>query len=162
SQLADLGAKRMGLLREIIPAVRRLAIIANANNPAAVLDMREVQTAAGTLGVDATIFEIRRAEDIAPALEALEGPADALYVPTDPLVLTHQVQINSLALNARLPTMYGARENVEAGGLMSYGANIPDQFRRSAAFVDKILRGAKPADLPVEQPTNFDLVINLK
>ena len=106
-------------------------------------------------------MEIRGTEDIAPAFEALKARADALYVPSDPLVITHQVRINTLALAARLPTMHGLREHVEAGGLMSYGPNFPDLWRRAADYVDKILRGAKPADIPVEQPTKFDLVINL-
>ena len=162
SQLVDSSAKRLELLREVIPHVRRLAIMANVDNPAAVLDMRQVQATAGTLGLDVAILEIRRTEDISRAFETLNGHADALYVPTDPLVLTNQVRINTLALSARLPTMHGGRENVEAGGLMSYGANIPDQFRRSADLVDKILRGTKPGDIPVEQPTKFELVINLK
>ena len=128
----------------------------------AVLEMREVQAAARTLGLDVITLEIRRAEDIAPAFETLKGRADALYVCGDPLVITNRIRINTLALVARLPTMHGKREYVEAGGLMSYGPNFPDLFRRAADYVDKILRGAKPADLPVEQPTKFDLVINLK
>ena len=106
--------------------------------------------------------EIRRPEDIAPAFEALKGRAEALYVCNDPLVTTNRIRINTLALGMRLPTMYNVREFVEAGGLMSYGPNFPDLYRRAADFVDKILRGAKPADIPVEQPTKFDLVINLK
>ena len=106
-------------------------------------------------------LEIRRAEDIAPAFETLKGRAEALYVCSDPLVFTNRIRINTLALAARLPTMHGLREQVEAGALMSYGANFPDLFRRAADYVDKILRGAKPSDLPVEQPTKFDLVINL-
>ena len=106
-------------------------------------------------------MEIQRAEDIAPAFEALKGGGDALYVPADPLIFTNLVRINSLALGARLPTMHGSREYVEAGGLMSYAPNFPDLYRRAADYVDKILRGAKPADLPVEQPTKFDLVLNL-
>ena len=122
--------------------------------------MREVQAAASALGIEGATVEIRRAEDIAPAFEALKGRVDALYVAVDPLVNTNRIRINTLALGARLPTMHGIREIVEAGGLMSYGANQPDLFRRAADFVDKILRGAKPADLPVEQPTKFDLVIN--
>ena len=135
--------------------------MANVGNPVAVLEMREVQAAARTLGLEVVTFEIRRAEDIAPAFEALKGRADALYVVTDPLVNTNRIRINTLALGARLPTMHGIREYVEAGGLMSYGPNFPDLFRRAADYVDKILRGAKPADIPVEQPTKFDLVINL-
>jgi putative tryptophan/tyrosine transport system substrate-binding protein len=118
--------------------------------------------AARTLGLDEVItLEIRRGEDIARALDALKGRAEALYVVIDPVVNTHRIRINTLALAARLPTMHTLREGVEAGGLMSYGPNFPDLFRRAADFVDKILRGAKPADLPVEQPTKFDLVINL-
>ena len=108
-----------------------------------------------------TASEIRRAEDIAPAFEALKGRAEALYVAADPLINSNRLRINILALGARLPTMFPLREIVEAGGLMSYGTNFPDLFRRAADYVDKILRGAKPADLPVEQPTKFDLVINL-
>ena len=135
--------------------------MANVGNPAAVLEMGEVQAAARTLGLEVATSEIRRAEDIAPAFEALKGRAEALYVVADPLVNTNRIRINTLALGARLPTMYGFREYVEAGGLMSYGPNFPDLFRRAADYVDKILRGAKPADIPVEQPTKFDLVINL-
>ena len=115
-----------------------------------------------TLGLEVAALEIQRAEDIAPAFEALKGHADALYVVVDPLINTNRVRINTLALAARLPTMHGFREHVEAGGLMSYGPNYPDLFRRAADFVDKILRGAKPADMPVEQPTKFDFVINVK
>jgi putative ABC transport system substrate-binding protein len=123
--------------------------------------MREVQTTARPLGLEVVTSEIQRGEDIAPAFEALKGRTDALYVCIDPLVNSHRIRINTLALAARLPTMHGSREYVEAGGLMSYGPNRPDLWRRSADIVDKILRGAKPADLPVEQPTKFDLVINL-
>ena len=114
-----------------------------------------------TIGLDVVTSEIRRAEDIAPVFEALKGRADALYVCADPLLTTNRIQINILAVGARLPTMHGFREYVEAGGLMSYGPNFPDLLRRAADYVDKILRGAKPADMPVEQPTKFDLVINL-
>jgi putative tryptophan/tyrosine transport system substrate-binding protein len=160
-QQTDLAGKRLELLHELIPGLRRLAILANVGSPNAVLDMREVQAAASTFGLEVTPFEIRRAEDIAPGFEALKGRAGALHVVTDPLVQTNQVRINTLALGARLPTMHGFRELVEAGGLMSYGPNFPALFRRAAEFVDKILRGAKPADIPVEQPTKFDLVINL-
>jgi putative ABC transport system substrate-binding protein len=162
SQQSDIGGKRLELLREVFATVRRLAILANVDSPPAVLDMREVQVAARTLGIEAATFDIRRAEDIAPAFEALQGRAEALYVCGDPLVNANRIQIGSLALGARLPGMYVAREFAEAGGLMSYGPNYPGLFRRAADYVDRILRGAKPADLPVEQPTKFDLVINLK
>jgi putative ABC transport system substrate-binding protein len=160
-QQTDLAAKKLELLREVVPTLSRLAILANVDAPSAVLDMREVQATARTLGLEVITLEIRRGEDIVPALEALSGRAEALYVVIDPLVNIHRVRINTLALAARLPTMHTFREGVEAGGLMSYGANFPDLFRRAADFVDKILRGAKPADIPVEQPTKFDLVINL-
>jgi ABC-type uncharacterized transport system substrate-binding protein len=161
NQQGDLGGKRLELLREVVPGLRRLAIMLNVDAPASVLDMKEVHTKAGSLGLEVVTSEIRRAEDIAPAFEALKGRADALYVCTDPLVFTNLVRINTLALAARVPTMHGRREYVETGGLMSYGPNFPNQFRRAADFVDKILRGTKPSDIPVEQPTKFDLVINL-
>jgi putative tryptophan/tyrosine transport system substrate-binding protein len=160
-QQTDLAAKRLELLREIVPGLRRLAILGNVSGPAVVLDMREAEAAARTLGMEVITSEIRRGEDIVPAFEALNGRADALYVCIDPLVGTHRIRINTLALAARLPTMHGSREFVEAAGLMSYGANIPDLFRRAAGHVDKVLRGTKPADIPVEQPTKFDLAINL-
>jgi putative ABC transport system substrate-binding protein len=133
----------------------------NGGNSAAVLEMRDVQAAARTLGLEVVTSEILQADEIATAFDALQGRADALYVATDPLLFTHRVRINTLALSARLPTIYIFRDSVEAGGLLSYGANLPDLYRRAAVYVDKILRGAKPADLPVEQPTKFDLVINL-
>jgi len=161
NQISDTSPKRLELLREVVPGLRRLAILFNVGNPGAVLDIREFEAAVRMFGLEALTFEIRRAEDIAPGFEALKGRADALYVGADPLVNTNRVRINTLALAARLPTMHGTRDYVEAGGLMSYGPNIPDQYRRAADYVDKILRGAKPGDLPVEQPTKFDLIINL-
>jgi putative tryptophan/tyrosine transport system substrate-binding protein len=161
NQISDTGGKKLEFLREVVPSLRRLAILANVGNPASVLDMGEAQAAARKLGLEVTTSEIRRAEDIAPAFDALRGGADALYVCTDPLVNTHRIRINTLALAARLPTIHGLREYVEAGGLMSYGPNLPDLLRRAADYVDKILRGAKPGDIPVEQPTKFDLTINL-
>jgi putative tryptophan/tyrosine transport system substrate-binding protein len=160
-QQPDVAAKRLELLREVVPHLRRLAILANVGGPAVVLDMREVQATARTLGLEAITLEIRRGEDIVPAFEALNGRGDALYVCIDPLVGTHRIRINTLALAARLPTMHAFREYVEAGGLMSYGPNVPDLWRRAADYVDKILRGTKPADIPIEQPRKFDLVINL-
>ena len=160
-QQPDLASKRLELLREVVPGLRRLTILANVGYPSAVVEMGEVQAAVRTLGFEATTLEIRRAEEIAPAFEGLRGGSDALYVCSEPLVNTNRVRVNTLALGARLPTMYGYREFVESGGLMSYGPNIPDLFRRAGDYVDKILRGAKPGDLPVQQPTKFDLVINL-
>jgi len=161
NQISDTSGKKLEFLREVVPGLRRLAIMANAGNPASVLEMREVQATARALGLEITTSEIRRAEDIVPAFETLKGRADALYLCPDPLMNTNRTRINILAVGARLPTMHGAREYVEAGGLISYGANLPDHFRRAAELVDKILRGAKPADLPVEQPTKFNLIINL-
>jgi ABC-type uncharacterized transport system substrate-binding protein len=159
-QQADVAAKRLELLREVVPSLRRLAIVANVGNPYAILELSEIQAAARALGLEAATFEIRRAEDVAPAFRALGGRADALYVINDPLINTNRVRIIISALGARLPTMHGSREHVEAGGLMSFGPNYPDLFRRTADYVNKILRGAKPGDIPVEQPTKFDLVVN--
>ena len=161
NQITDTVGKKLEFLREILPSLRRLAILTNVGNPAAVLDMVEAQAAARKFGLEVTISEIRRAEDIAPAFDTLEGHADALYVCVDPRLNTYRIRVNTLALASRLPTVHGLREYVEAGGLMSYGPNLSDLLRRAADFVDKILRGAKPADIPVEQPTKFDLVINL-
>ena len=161
TQQTDTATKRIELFREMIPGLHRLAIMANVGNPAAVLDMREVQATARTLGLDIITLEIRRGEDIVPAFEALKGRADALYVCGDPLVFTNRIRVNTLAQGARLPTIYLLGEYVEAGGLMSYGPSVPDLYRRAADIVDKIPRGAKPADIPVEQPTKFDLVISL-
>jgi putative ABC transport system substrate-binding protein len=161
SQATDTVGKRLELLREVVPRLRRLAILANVSSAFAVLELNEVQANALTLNLEVSPFEIRRAEDIVPAFEALNGYADALYVGLDPLMNSNRVRINTLAVAARLPTMHAVRELVEAGGLLSYGSNWLDQFRRAADFVDKILRGAKPGELPVEQPTKFDLVINL-
>ena len=161
SQTNDTAGKRIELLREVVPGLRRLAILANVDNSYVALEMGEVQTATRTLGLEATLFEIRRAEDIATAFDGLKGRAEALYVLPDPVLFTHRLRINTLALGARLPTMHSVREYVEASGLISYGPNWPHQWRRAADYVDKILRGAKPADIPVEQPTKFDLIINL-
>jgi putative ABC transport system substrate-binding protein len=157
-QATDLAGKRLELLREVVPSLGRLAIMGNSGNPYVVLEMRELQATASTLGFEVATFEIRRAEDIAPAFKALNGCADALYVVPDPLANTNRVRINTLALGGQLPTL---REYVEAGGLMSYGPSVPDQYRQAADYVDKILRGTKPGDIPVAQPTKFDLVVNL-
>ena len=160
-QNIDLAGKRLELLREVVTGLHRLAIIANVGNPIAMLEADEVRTAARTLDLDVATFEIRRADDIASAFAALKGRADALYIPGDPIFTANRVRLITLALNARLPTIYNSREYVEAGGLISYGPNFPDLYRRAATYVDKILKGTKPANLPVEQPTKFDLIINL-
>ena len=162
NQASDTVGKRLELLREVIPGIHRLAILANIGSPIGVLQMHEAQAAASSLGLAATTLEIRQAEDIASAFEALiRGQPEALYVVSDLLTTNNRVRIITLAQSVRLPTISDFREWVEAGALMSYGANFPDLFRRAAAFVDKILHGAKPADLPVEQPTKFDLAVNL-
>jgi putative ABC transport system substrate-binding protein len=160
-QNTDLAGKHLELLRDLIPDLRRLAIMANVNNPASLLEMRAVQEAARTIGFEVAALEIRRAEDIAAALEVLKGHTEALYVCIDTMLFSNRIRISTLAIGARLPTMLSNREFVAAGGLMSYGPSFPDLFRRAGDYVDKILRGVKPADLPVEQPTKFDLVINL-
>src|SRR5215831_8221736 len=161
NQSVDLPGKRLEPLRGVVAGLRRLAVMANVGTSIGAVEMDEVQAAARKLGLDVVPLEIRRAEDIGPALESAKGKADALYVITEPLANTNRVRINTLANVERLPTIYGERANVEAGGLMSYGANFPELFRRAADLVDKILRGAKPGDIPVEQPTKFDLTINL-
>jgi putative ABC transport system substrate-binding protein len=160
-QATDLAGKRVELLREIVPGLHQLAIMVDVGYSAAVLEMGEVQAAARTLGLEVAALEIRRADDIVSAFEAVKGRAEALYIPANPLVNTNRICINTLALDMRLPTMFGLREYVESGGLMSYGPNVLDQFRHAADYVDKILRGAKPDDLPVEQATKFELVLNL-
>jgi putative ABC transport system substrate-binding protein len=161
TQAPDLASKRVELLREAVPGLRRLAIMANFGYPAAEREVGEAKAAARTLGLELVKAEIWRAEDIAPAFDALKGRADALYVVIDPLVNTNHLRISTLALGVRLPTIFGTRHYTAAGGLMSYGPNFLNLHRRAADFVDKILRGAKPGDIPVEQPTRFDLVVNL-
>jgi ABC-type uncharacterized transport system substrate-binding protein len=161
-QAFDSASKRLGLLREVLPGLRRLAVLVNPNYPAAVAETGEIEASAQKLGIEVFRAEVRRAEDFVPAIEGVKGRADALYVCTDSFANSNRIAVNTAALAARLPTMQGFREAARAGGLMSYGANFPALFRRAAEKVDKILRGAKPGDLPVEQPTQFDLVINLK
>jgi len=157
-QSTDLAGKRLELLREVLPRLRRLATIGNAGNPQAVLEMGEVQAVARGLGIEVAPLKIRRAEDIAPAFETLKAQADALYVVGDALISANLTRIMTFSLGARLPMIFNARAFVQAGGLMSYGPNF---FRRTAELVDKILRGTKPGDIPVEQPSRFELVINL-
>jgi putative tryptophan/tyrosine transport system substrate-binding protein len=160
-QSPDLVGKRLELMQEIVPRVRRLAVMADGN-PGTILETNAVQAAARTLGLDVVTMNIRRAEEIAPAFDTIKGRVDAVYICAVPLVNTNRVHISALALAARLPTVNGFREAVEAEALMSYGPNFPDLFRRTADYVEKILRGGKPADIPVEQPTKYDLVVNLK
>jgi putative tryptophan/tyrosine transport system substrate-binding protein len=161
-QLTDTVGKRLELLRDVVPALRRLAILFNASDPQVNLELDAVLAGAHTLSLDTVRSEVRHSEDIAPAIEPLKGRAEALYVCLDPLAYSNAARINTLASAARLPVMHSIRESPLTGGLMSYGPDFPDMSRRAAELVDKILRGAKPADIPVEQPTKFDLVINLK
>ena len=158
---SETASKRLQILSEVIPGLRRLAVLGNVGHAGAADEMREVQTAAKALGVEIDKLEIRRAEDIATAFERLTSGAQALYVCPEPLVNSNRVRIGILALGLRLPTMFGFREYIDPAGLMSYGPNIPDLFRRAGEYVDKILRGAKAGELPVEQPTKFELVVNL-
>jgi putative ABC transport system substrate-binding protein len=155
-QAANLAGKRLELLREVVPQLRRLAIIFNAGNAQPVLEMEETQTAARGLGLDVSLLEIRRAADIAPAFDAAKGQAEALYVAIDQLMVANLPRILTLALGAHLPTIFSTRDFVQAGGFMSYGPNYTDLFRRAADYVDKILHGAKPAEIPVE-PTSLHL-----
>jgi putative ABC transport system substrate-binding protein len=158
----DIAGKRLELLREVVPGLRRLAIMFDGGYPAAVRENNEIQAAARVLGLDVVPHAIRRADDIVPAFEAFKAHADALYVAVDAVVNANREQIAKSALGARLPTTFNESGCVQVGGLMSYGPNFSDQFRRTAEIVDKILRGAKAGDIPVEQPTKFELVINLK
>jgi len=161
-QSSDLAGKRLELLREVTPGLRRLAILTNVDYAGAVLEAGEVQDAAHTLGLEVVILEIRRAEDIAPALDKLRDRAQGLYLPSEAIVFTNRALIATLAQDVRLVTIAIVRDYVEAGILLSYGPNYIALFRRTAEYVDKILRGTKPGDIPVEQPIKFDLVINLK
>jgi ABC-type uncharacterized transport system substrate-binding protein len=158
----ELAGKRLEILRELVPGLNRLGYIANVNNPTAMGDVREVEAAAAKLALQIMPLEIKRAEDVAPAMETLKVRAQALYVVGDPLIADNQIQINTLALAARLPTMHGSRSYIASGGLLSYGPNYSDLFRRAGDYVDKILKGAKPAGIPVEMPTRIELTINLK
>jgi putative tryptophan/tyrosine transport system substrate-binding protein len=162
NQQTDAPGKRVEILRETVPNLRRLAIMANIEFSEALLEMREVQAIAKGQNLDVITAQIRYAEDISTAFATLKGQADALYVTADTLVNNNRERIGALALDARLPTICGFRDMVEAGSLMSYGANYLDLFRRAGDYVDKILRGTKPGDIPVEQPTKFDLIVNLR
>jgi ABC-type uncharacterized transport system substrate-binding protein len=159
-QANDLAGKRLEIARELIPRLRRLAIMFNIGNAQPVLEMGETQAAARMLGLEVAPLIIQRAEDIAPAFRRLKE-ADALYVAVDQLIVANRASILTAALGARLPTIFSTRDFAKAGALMSYGPSYVERFARAADYVDKILRGTKPGDLPVEQPTNFELVINL-
>src|SRR5205809_4320418 len=160
-QAANLAGKRIELLCEIVPQLRRLAVIFNVGNAQPVLEMRETEAAALALGIEVVPIEIRRVEDFSPAFQAMKAKVDALYVAIDQLMVANLMRIFTLALGARLPTIFSTRDFVRGGGFMSYGPSYTERFQRAADYVDKILRGAKPSDIPVEQPTKFELVVNL-
>jgi putative ABC transport system substrate-binding protein len=158
----DLGGKRLELLRQVVPGLRNLAVMVDAGFRQSALEMDEVRAAARTLRIEITPLEIHGAQDIAPSFAALKTPPDALYVVGDSLLNASSTRIADLAIGARMPTVFNNRTFVQVGGLLSYGPNLADQFRRCADLVDKILRGTKPADIPVEQPTKLEFVLNLK
>ncbi len=159
----DLGPKRLELVRETVPGVSRVSVMWNPADPARALEFRETQAAAGTLGLRLLPAEVRSPRDIDRAFASMARErADALIVQQDPFTIAHRTRIADLALKNRLPTISTFREFPEAGGLMAYGTNLDDLYRRAAAYVDKILKGAKPGDLPVEQPMRFELLINMK
>jgi putative ABC transport system substrate-binding protein len=159
----DLGAKRLELLKEFLPRLSRVAALWNAANPYSVLVFKETQAGGGKLGIEVRSLEVRGPDDFDSAFEAVRGlRPDALITVEDPLTADHRTRIAEFANRQQLPSLHGIREFVVAGGLISYGANLADLFRRAAYYVDKILSGAKPADLPVQQPTKFEMVINLK
>jgi putative tryptophan/tyrosine transport system substrate-binding protein len=160
-QQTETDSKRLELLREVVPRLRRVAVVANFGNPSSVRQTRELQVAADALGLEVVPLEIRHADDIATAFAALNAQADALYIVQDALIVANTTRIMTFALTARLPTSFNGRDFVPFGGLMSYGPSYPALFRRAADLVDKILRGTKPGDIPVEQPTKFELVFNL-
>jgi len=161
AQQADVAGKRVELLREAVPSLRRLAIMGSVGEVGIPLEAAQIQAAARALGLDAVMVDIPRAEDVAPAFEALRGSADALYVAAGALLNVNRSRVITWEHAARLPTMHGFREDVDAGALMSYGPNAPDMWRRTADIVDKILRGTRPTDIPVQQPTKFELIFNL-
>jgi putative ABC transport system substrate-binding protein len=161
NQAKDLGGKRVELMRELLPGLRGFGILVNVENVAQVAELREVEAAAVTLGLEAVRLEVRQPEDVAPILQTIKPPIQALYVVPNTVANAVALRINTLALGQKLPTMHGTREQLDAGGLMSYGPDTLDLRRRAADYVDKILRGTKPMDIPVEQPTKFELVINL-
>src|SRR6516165_2732976 len=159
----DIAGKRLELLKEILPRLVRVAVLWNAANPGAALVFKETQTAARKLGIEVQSLEVRSPDDFNGAFEkARQQRPDALIEVEDPLTNSLHKRIVQFAAAEQLPSLHGIREEVETGGLISYGSSISDLFRRAAGYVDKILKGAKPADLPVQQPTTFELVINLR
>jgi putative tryptophan/tyrosine transport system substrate-binding protein len=160
-QAANLAGKRLEILRELLPQLRRLAVLFNGGNDQTVLEMNDTEAAARELKIDVAPLEIRARQDIATMFEKLNSQADALYVVVDQLIVANFNRILTFALSNRLPMIYSTRDFVQTGGLMSYGPSYVDLFRRAGDYVDRILHGAKPADMPVEQPTRFELILNL-
>jgi putative tryptophan/tyrosine transport system substrate-binding protein len=159
----DVAGKRLELLKEVLPRVARVAVLWNAANPYPALVFKATQSAGRTLGVEVQSLEVRGPDDLDGAFKAAKAQRpDALIAVEDPLTFSYRKRIADFAVAERLPSLQGFREDVAAGALMSYGANLEDLFRRAAGYVDKILKGAKPADLPIQQPTKFELVLNLK
>jgi putative ABC transport system substrate-binding protein len=161
-QSSDIAPKRIEILREAMPGLVRLAVLANAGYPGAARESAMVQEVARNLGIAVSALDIHRAEDIAPAIKSLDGSPQALYVCTDSLTVANVADINSLARDAHVATFWSASEYLRTGGFISYGPNEVDQFRMAADYTDKVLRGTKPADIPVSQPTKIDLAVNLK
>jgi putative ABC transport system substrate-binding protein len=160
-QATDIAGKRLQMLREIVPALRRLAIIVNVAYPAAQKELTECEMAAHALGIETAVWELRRSEDIATVFESHQGQAEAVYVVSDALTDTNYGRIATLALGLRLPAIFGTAQSINFGGLMAYGPSLIDLFRRAGDHFDKVLRGAKPGDIPVEQPIKFVLAFNL-
>jgi len=159
----DLGGKRLELLKDLLPRLARVAVLWNATNPYAAIVFKEMQAAGPTLGIEVQSLEVRSPDDFDGAFEiARRQRPDALITVEDPLTFSHRKRIADFAIGQQLPSLHGIREFAAAGGLMSYGASLADLYRRAAGYVDKILRGAKPADLPVQQPSKFEFVVNLK
>jgi putative ABC transport system substrate-binding protein len=159
AQSGESPGREIEFLRQLVPGLRSLAIIANAGSPGSMFEMEAAETAGHAIGLGVTTFPLKTSVDVAPAFDQIVGHVDGIYVVPDPLLSTVRAQVIALALRARLPSTFGSRDYADAGGLMSYGANIANSFARAADFVDKILRGARPADLPVEQPAKFEFVI---
>ena len=157
----DVAGKRLEILRSMVRGLRRIAIMANVGYPAAKTELAQCQAAAHALGLDSTILALRQPDDIGGAFDSLYGNVQARYVVTDAMTNTNHNRIAALAMGARMPTMFGSSDLMNVSGLMSYGPSFPDLFRRAAEYVDKILHGTKPSDIPVEQPTKFDLIVNM-
>lgn len=158
----ELGGKRLAILQEVLPQLRRVALLGAADGANTVAETAVLTATAQQLGIEVILLVARQADEIAPLIASVKGRAEALYVMVAPFISINQTQLNALARDAQLPTMHGLLDYVASGGLLSYGVSFEDLFRRAGDYVDKILRGARPADLPVEQPTKYSLAINMK